>query len=95
MKVYYLSHSTRKDKKLMVKSAGGKTIHFGQFGASDYTIHHDDNRKNLYMLRHAKNEDWNDLSTSGSWSYNLLWSKPSLKEAIKSMERRFSIRIIF
>jgi hypothetical protein len=95
MKTYYLSKSNRKDKKLMVNTAGGKTIHFGDSKYEDYTIHHDDNRKNLYIIRHQKNEDWNDLSTSGAWSYNLLWSKPSLTEAVKSMERRYSIRIIF
>ena len=95
MKTYYLSKSSRKDKKLMVKSVGDKTIHFGDSKYEDYTIHRDDNRKNLYIIRHQKNEDWNDLSKSGSWSRFILWDKPSLTDAIKSMERRFSIKIIF
>ena len=29
MKTYYLSRSTRKNKKFMIKSEGKKTIHFG------------------------------------------------------------------
>lgn len=94
MKTYYLSKSNRKNKKYMVKSVGGKTIHFGDSRYEDYTIHHDEDRKKRYIIRHQKNEDWNDLSKSGAWSRWILWDKPSLKEAIKSMERRFSIRII-
>lgn len=93
MRTYYLTKSTRKNKKYMVKSEGNPTIHFGQFGASDYTIHKDEDRKKRYIIRHKKNEDFKNLGTAGSWSYNLLWTEPSLNQAIKSMERRFSIRI--
>lgn len=95
MRTYYLSKSTRKDKKYMVKSVGDKIIHFGQYGASDYTIHKDQIRQQLYIFRHKKKENWNDLATSGAWAYNLLWSKPTLKASIKNMERRFGIRIVF
>ena len=94
MKVYYLSRSTRKGKKFMIKSVGGKTIHFGQFGASDYTRNKDPLRQQMYIIRHSK-ENWNDLSTAGAWSYNLLWSKPSIVEAIRSMEKRYGIQIVF
>ena len=36
-----------------------KTIHFGSTGMSDYTIHKDDKRKERYLKRHEKNENWN------------------------------------
>ena len=39
-----ISKSTRPDKKLMAV-ANGKTVHFGQKGASDYTLHKDAARK--------------------------------------------------
>lgn len=94
MKSYYLSKSSRKDKKYMIKSVGGKIIHFGQFGASDYTIHHDEDRKKRYILRHSS-ENFNNLTTASAWSRWILWNKPSLNDAIKSMERRFGISIIY
>jgi hypothetical protein len=36
-----------------------KKISFGASGMSDYTKHHDDERKNRYLNRHRKNENWN------------------------------------
>ena len=37
---------------------GTKTVHFGAAGMSDYTKHKDDERKQAYIQRHKKNEDW-------------------------------------
>ena len=78
----------------MIKSVGDKTIHFGDSRYEDYTIHQNPIRQQMYILRHQKNENFNNLTTSGAWAYNLLWSKPSLNEAIKSMERKFGIKLI-
>ena len=36
------------------------------FGASDYTIHKDEERKNNYDARHKPSENWNDLTTAGA-----------------------------
>ena len=95
MKIYYLSRSTRKNKKYMIKSVGDKTIHFGDSRYEDYTIHQNPIRQQMYILRHQKNENFNNLGTAGAWSYNLLWSKPTLKASIKNMERKFGIKLIF
>ena len=38
-----------------------KTIPFGAKGMSDYTIHKDDERKERYINRHKKAEDWNNI----------------------------------
>ena len=51
-----ISKSTRPDKKLMAV-ANGKTVHFGQKGASDYTLHKDAARKDAYIARHASTEN--------------------------------------
>jgi L-rhamnose mutarotase len=95
MKTFYLSRSTQNGKKFMVRSINNRTIHFGQAGAGDYTIHKNPIRQQLYINRHKKNENWDDLTTAGAWSRWILWSKPSLKESIKSMEQWFGIRIVF
>lgn len=43
------------DKKMSVYAFDGKStrlIHFGAKGYSDYTLHKDEGRKELYILRH-------------------------------------------
>jgi hypothetical protein len=66
-----------------------KTIPFGQRGASDMTQHKDEARKNRYILRHQKNEDWNNIYTAGFWSRWILWNKPSISESIRDTNNRF------
>ena len=58
-------------------------------GASDYTIHKDDERKERYINRHKKNEDWNNIYTAGFWSRWILWNKPSISESIRDTNNRF------
>lgn len=95
---FYLEKSDNPKKKYMVsfinpKSGRMKTIHFGAKGMSDYTIHKDDERKQRYIDRHQKNEDWTDLTKSGTWSRFLLWGEKTLKKSIKEMEKKFKIKI--
>ena len=76
-----ISESTRPGKKWMAKVEGErKTVHFGQRGASDYTINHDDARRASYIARHGSKEDWttNGIMTPGWLSRYLLWEKRSL-----------------
>ena len=66
-----------------------QTVHFGQAGASDYTIHKDPERKKLYIERHEKNENWNDPTSAGALSRWILWNKPTITESIKDYKKRF------
>ena len=66
-----------------------KKISFGQKGASDFTMHKNEDQKNRYINRHKKNENWNDPLTAGFFSKNILWNKTSLNESIKDTNRRF------
>lgn len=92
---YLLFQSPNPNKKFMILTPEGKTVYFGQNGASDYTIHKDDKRRMNYIARHKSRENWNDLNKAGTWSRYLLWEKPTLNEAIRNMERRFNIKINF
>jgi len=89
-----LQKSTRKAKKFMVE-IGGKKIHFGATGYSDYTKHKDPERKKRYEARHKKRENWNKsgLNTAGFWSKWILWNLPTLTDSIKDLEKRFGIII--
>jgi len=68
-----------------------KTIHFGQAGASDFTISKNLEQKQRYINRHEKNENWNNPMTAGSLSRWILWNKPTLKESIKDYKKKFNL----
>lgn len=87
-----LRKSDKKDKKYKV-TIGNKTIHFGSAGSSDYTIHKDLSRKNLYIKRHQAREDWNNPLTAGFWSRWLLWNETDINKSIKDIEKRFNLNI--
>ena len=76
------------DNKFDAITNNKKTIPFGQEGASDYTKHKDKDRKNRYLERH-KNDNYNNPLYPSFYSNNLLWSKPTLKEAIQDTNRRY------
>lgn len=57
----------------MLVSPSNYKTHFGSAGMSDYTINKDDKRKELYINRHKKNEDWTSINP-GSLSRYILWN---------------------
>lgn len=68
-----------------------KNIKFGQYGASDYTIHKDAERKARYIVRHKNRENWNDPFSRGALSYYILWNKPTLSQSIKDFKSKFNL----
>ena len=68
-----------------------KVVSFGQRGASDYTIHGDDERKERYLRRHRARENWENPLTAGSLSRWLLWERKSLKASIAKFKRKFKL----
>lgn len=86
--------SDKKTKKYMAIDVDTeKKIYFGQHGASDFTIHKDISRKERYINRHEKNEDWSDLTKAGTWSRYILWNKRTIQESIRDMKKKFGIQI--
>ena len=84
-----IKKSSTPGKKFEAIIDGRKTVPFGQRGASDYTIHKDKDRKDRYLARHRKNEQWDNPLTASFYSTNLLWNKPTLTESIKDTNTRF------
>lgn len=68
-----------------------KVVSFGAKNMSDYTIHKDDERKNRYLARHEKNEDWNNPITAGALSRWILWNKKTLKASVADFKKRFNL----
>ena len=89
-----ITKSNKSDKKMMAifedcNTGREKTVHFGAAGASDFTHHHDEARKQRYLDRHRKNENWNNPTTAGCLSKFILWNKTSLRASIADYKRRF------
>ena len=57
----------------------------------EFTIHKDLARKEMYIKRHQKNEDWNNPMTAGALSRWILWNNPTLSESIADYKRRFGL----
>ena len=77
-----VTKSKKKDKKFDAIIDGKKTISFGAKGYSDFTQHKDPERKQRYLNRHKKNENWNDPKTAGFYATNILWNKQSIKSSV-------------
>ena len=84
-----------KFKVIIQSNTSRKTIKFGAYGYSDYTIHKDPERKKRYILRHKDKEDWKDVKTAGFWSRWILWNKKSILSSIADTRKRFNLKIIY
>jgi hypothetical protein len=69
-----------------------KTTNFGSKGMSDFTINKDKQRKERYLARHKKRENWESYMTAGSLSRYILWNKPTLKASITDYLKRFKLK---
>jgi hypothetical protein len=88
-----LFRSYKPGKKYAVR-IGGRVVHFGAKGYSDFTKHHDEERKIRYLRRHKPTENWRNPKSAGFWSRWLLWNKPTIKQSITDIQRRFNIKIL-
>jgi hypothetical protein len=68
-----------------------KVISFGAAGMSDFTIHHDEERKERYLNRHRKREHWDKPDTPGALSRYILWNKKTLKASLQDYKKRFNV----
>jgi hypothetical protein len=89
-----IKKSDKPNKKMMAvfencQTGTKKTTHFGAAGMSDFTLNKDPERKKLYIIRHCKNEDWNNPVTAGALSRWILWNKQTLKSSIDDYKKRF------
>jgi hypothetical protein len=68
-----------------------KVVSFGSKGMEDFTIHKDEKRKELYLKRHKKNENWKDPTTPGALSRWVLWNLPDFKDSVEDFKKRFKL----
>ena len=90
---YFPYKSEKPNKKYFIIKKDNKKVYFGQAGASDFTIHKDEARKQRYINRHKNNENWtkSGIDTAGFWSRWILWHLPTIKESYNDIKRKFNI----
>ena len=91
MKLVGIYKSDKKGKKYYALFDNSKKVYFGASGYEDYTIHKDLARKEMYIKRHQKNENWNNPISAGALSRWILWNKPSLQESIADYKQKFRL----
>ena len=85
-----ISKSDNQNKKMKAVINGKKTVHFGQAGASDMTQHKDKDRKQRYIDRHKKNENWgaSGVDTAGFYSRWVTWNKETFTKSVDGLNKR-------
>jgi len=69
-----------------------KVVSFGAKGYQDFTQHHDEHRKHLYLQRHGRGrESWSSPDSAGALARWVLWNKPGFRESVRDFKRRFNL----
>ena len=88
----YITQSDRKDKRYMATFHNGTKVHFGQKNGQTYIDHGDKEKRDAYLKRHQKNEDWNGPYTAGASSRWILWGdSKNINANISDFKKRFSL----
>jgi len=94
MKLVKIAPSTNPKKKydavFRLDDGKEKVVRFGAAGYTDYTLSHDEVKKQAYLARH-KNEDWSNPMTAGALSRWILWNKPTVRGSIIDFKHRFNL----
>ena len=70
----------------------GTHTDFGAAGMDDYTKTHDTEQRIRYLMRHRKNEDWNNPKSAGALSRWILWGdSTSIAENLRAFKLRFHL----
>jgi hypothetical protein len=86
-----LIEKSKNPKKKYVATVGNKHIEFGAAGYSDYTVHKNIERKERYLARHSKREDYTKqgIDTAGYDAKYVLWNKPTIQASIKDLNTKY------
>jgi len=91
-KNYILKKSTRKGKRFEI-DMNDMSHHFGSEDGKTYIDGRTNKEKDAWIARHKKDKNFNNKHSGIYYSRHLLWSEPTLKEAIKKLEKKDKIKI--
>ena len=87
-----IEKSNRKGKRFKATFKNGKVIHFGQENGKTYIDEGNKTKRENYLARHKKRENWNDPYSAGALSRWILWGDyTSIDGNIASYKRMFNV----
>jgi hypothetical protein len=87
-----MTQSDRKDKRYVATFDNGKKVHFGLKNGQTYIDHLDKAKRDAYLKRHQKNEDWTNPYTAGALSRWILWGdSTNINKNISDFKKRFNV----
>ena len=87
-----LTPSTDGVHKYVAEFSDGTQTRFGAAGMDDYTNTRDKDQRLRYLMRHRKNENWNNPKSAGALSRWILWGdSTSIAENLAAFKRRFNL----
>lgn len=94
MDTYILKKSNRKGKRFLIEMPKFKhSHHFASDVGKTFIDHKDQKKKDAWIQRHKGDRNYNSKHSGIFHSRKLLWSKPTLKEAIKDYEKEHNVKI--
>ena len=87
MKKYYPYKSDKDGKKFYIITNDNKKVYFGAAGYEDFTTHKDEARKQRYIGRHKKKEDWNDINSTAFGQDFIYGRKKPRKKHMKILKK--------
>ena len=88
MSTVAIRRSKRKGKRLQAMFQDGTAVHFGAKGGSTFVDHKDEQVREAWIARHKVNEDHRNLKTAGALARHILWEKPNVDSALKTLNGR-------
>jgi hypothetical protein len=67
--------------------------HFGSDVGKTFIDGRSEKEKSNWIKRHSVNKNWDNKHSSIYYSRMLLWTEPTLKEAIKKLQKKNNIKI--
>ena len=94
LEIHVSTHGHHKFDAIFVRNdKTTKVIHFGDKRYEDYTQHKNKKRRELYILRNRKNENWDNPESAGSLSRYILWGDyTDIQKNIKAFKTRFGFQ---
>ena len=90
--VYILKKSNQKGKRFVIIMQGMKH-HFGSDVGKTFIDGRTQSERENWIKRHSVNKNWNNKHSGIFFSRYLLWTEPTLKEAIKKLEKLLNVKI--
>ena len=90
--LYILRKSNRKGKRFEIIMED-HSHSFGSDVGKTFIDHKDEKKKAAWIARHKNDKNYNSKHSGIYHSRKLLWTEPTLKEAIKKYEKEHGVKI--